>query len=212
MIGTRINKTLFNFQPCEEITHSDTDTNTDTEENRSAVDTIREFREPEPKSKPPKKKKKLSQLTSMVNQLKEISETANSTTEENEFEAFGKHVGLQLKALPLLLALQAQEQIQLYINRIRREHLQNASEQNRFTRTNTPLSSYDSQDSPYSHTSTYSIDTNYYEEQPTQDTSFTPQSIQSTQEQLPQDTSQRNATVTSNDVISTAINNAYINL
>ncbi|KAF5277525.1 hypothetical protein FQA39_LY18479 [Lamprigera yunnana] len=79
------------------------------------------------------KKKRLSQLTSMVSQLKEITETVNtkSTEEENEFEVFGKHVGLQLKAMPLIVALEAQEHIQLYINQIRRQQLQNASKTNR---------------------------------------------------------------------------------
>lgn len=102
----------------------------------------------------------------MVTQLKEISEAANSTDEENEFEVFGKHIGLQLQSLPLLLALEAREHIQLYINRIRRQHFQNASEPDRVTRTATPLSSCDSQDSSYSHTesSTYSEET-YFREQ-----------------------------------------------
>lgn len=49
----------------------------------------------------------------MVGQLKEIIDSNNSTVEETEFEVFGKYVGLQLKSLPLLLALEAQEQIQL---------------------------------------------------------------------------------------------------
>ncbi|KAK5648149.1 hypothetical protein RI129_003041 [Pyrocoelia pectoralis] len=139
------------------------------------------FREPEPKSKPMAKKKRLNQLTSMVSQLKEITETVNtkSTEEENEFEVFGKHVGLQLKAMPLTVALEAQEHIQLYINQIRRQQLQNASKQNRYNRSSTP-SSFQSQPSPSNSmtsnpTSTYYTEDYYSEEQDSQEIPFTPQ-------------------------------------
>ncbi|KAF5294813.1 hypothetical protein FQA39_LY00297 [Lamprigera yunnana] len=116
--------------PNENSADIDTDNNMDAEENISeGNNSSNTFREPEPKSKPMAKKKRLSQLTSMVSQLKEITETVNtkSTEEENEFEVFGKHVGLQLKEMPLIVALEAQEHIQLYINQIRRQQLQNAS-------------------------------------------------------------------------------------
>lgn len=99
---------------------------TDTEENSTLVDTFCELTTPPP----PTKKRKIAQLSSMVGQLKEIADATNSTVEENEFDVFGKHVGLQLKSLPLLLALEAQEHIQLYINRIRRQHIENANECN----------------------------------------------------------------------------------
>lgn len=59
----------------------------------------------------------------MVTELKQISETANCSHEENEFDVFGKHVALQLKSMPLLLALDAQEHIQMFLNRTRRQHL-----------------------------------------------------------------------------------------
>lgn len=122
----------------------------------------------------------------MVTQLKEISETVNATSDENEFEIFGKHIGLQLKSLPLLLALEAQEYIQLYMNKIRREHLQKtsppvrstgtltplSSEPDRSTRACTPFSAYDSQDS-LSNTSTYN-DNNDFEQQFSQHNQFTP--------------------------------------
>ncbi|XP_012547131.1 uncharacterized protein LOC101740234 [Bombyx mori] len=132
----------------------------DTEENSPVVDT---FRNPTPPP-PPTKKRKIAQLSSMVGQLKEIIHSNNSTVEENEFEVFGKHVGLQLKSLPLLLALEAQEQIQLYINRIRRQHIQNESVQNR-----TPQSSF-ATGSPHSDSSIYFNDTSTYnlEEQATE--------------------------------------------
>lgn len=177
------------------------------------------FREPEPKSTLPTKKKKLSQLSSMVGQLKEIAETANSTAEDNEFEVFGKHVGLQLKSLPLLLALEAQEHIQLYLNRIRRQHLQNASEQNVFTRT---------PESPYSNASIYHNDSNdYFGEQSPQGTESSSQSIlpiqhsehvtdyQLSSNMLPSGNmfnteTQRNATMTTNDIIITALQNANV--
>lgn len=128
---------------------------TDTEQNSTVVDT---FCEPTPPPPPPTKKKKISQLCSMVRQLKEIADTTNSTVgvEENEFEVFGKHVGLQLKSLPLLLALEAQENIQVYLNRVRRQHL--STEQNRVTRT--PQSSY-ATESPCSDSSIYYNDSNY---------------------------------------------------
>ncbi|CAH2085039.1 unnamed protein product [Euphydryas editha] len=136
---------------------------TATKQNSNVGDTFREATLPPP---PPTKKKKIAQLSSMVSQLKEIADASNSTVEENEFEVFGKHVGLQLKSLPLLLALEAQEHIQLYINRIRRQHLQNASEQNRITRT--PQSSH-ATESLYSDSSIINNDSNYnYEEQATE--------------------------------------------
>lgn len=92
----------------------------------------------------------------MVRQLKQIADTTNSVV-ENEFEVFGKHVGLQLKSLPLLSALEAQEHIQLYLNRIRRQHL--ASEQNRIP--GTPQSSY-ATESPSSDSSIYYNGTSSY--------------------------------------------------
>ncbi|CAH2098281.1 unnamed protein product [Euphydryas editha] len=135
---------------------------TDNKQNSTVMDTFREATPPPP----PTKKKKIAQLSSMVNQLKQIAYDSNSTAQENEFEVFGKHVGLQLKSLPPLLALEAQEHIQLYINRIRRQHLQNAFEQNRVTRT--PQSSY-ATESPYSDSSIYYSDSNYnLEEQATE--------------------------------------------
>nr|CAI5826646.1 unnamed protein product [Callosobruchus analis] len=116
-------------------TDSHTD-DTDTEQNSVVVDT---FHEPTP-APPPPKKKRIAQLSSMVSQLKEITDSTNATVDENVFDVFGKHVGVQLKSLPILLALEAQEHIQLYLNRIRREHLQNESELNR--KTGTPQSLY----------------------------------------------------------------------
>lgn len=176
------NKHLFHFQPNENSADIDTDNNMDAEENISeGNNSSNNFREPEPKSKPMAKKKRLSQLTSMVSQLKEITETVNTKTteEENEFEVFGKHVGLQLKAMPLIVALEAQEHIQLYINQIRRQQLQNASKQNRYNRSSTP-SSFESQPSPSNSitsnpTSTYYTEDYYSEEQHSQEIPFPPQ-------------------------------------
>ncbi|KAF5296251.1 hypothetical protein FQA39_LY12588 [Lamprigera yunnana] len=112
--------------PNENSADIDTDNNMDAEENisegnNSSILVLIAWNCPKPKSKPMAKKKRLSQLTSMVSQLKEITETVNtkSTEEENEFEVFGKHVGLQLKPMPLIVALEAQEHIQLYINQFR---------------------------------------------------------------------------------------------
>nr|CAI5837035.1 unnamed protein product [Callosobruchus analis] len=116
-------------------TDSHTD-DTDTEQNSVVVDT---FHEPTP-APPPPKKKRIAQLSSMVSQLKEITDSTNATVDENVFDVFGKHVGVQLKSLPILLALEAQEHIQLYLNKIRREHLQNESELNRKTGTPQSLS------------------------------------------------------------------------
>ena len=99
--------------------------------------------ERDPKPTPSRKRTKVMQLSSMVSQLKEISEAAS--TEENEFGVFG--IGLQLKSLPIILALEAQEHIQLYINRVRRQHLLNVNEPQIISRPITPLSSGDSQTS-----------------------------------------------------------------
>lgn len=77
------------------MTQSETDTNTDTELNKSAEDN---FLQPQLKSKTPAKKRKLSHLTNMLSQLKDITDTANanSATDEHEFGVFGKHVSMQL--------------------------------------------------------------------------------------------------------------------
>lgn len=177
------------------------------------------FREPTPVTK----KKKITQLSSMVSQLKEIVETTNSTVEEHEFEIFGKHVGLQLKSLPLLLALEAQEHIQLYLNRIRRQHLQNASEQNRSSRT--PESPYYATESSCSDASIYCSGTTDYnlQEQATESISSSilpthhSEHVESYQitnmfpsGHVNNNETQRNATIISNDVILTAMQNANV--
>lgn len=200
-------------------TSSHTD-DTDTEQNGAVVGT---FREPTPPPPPPPKKKKIAQLSSMVSQLKEIANTTNSTVEENEFEIFGKHIGLQLKSLPLLLALEAQEHIQLYLNKIRRQHLQNASELNSITRS--PQSSY-ATESPYSDSSIYYNDTSNYnlEEQTTEYISSsilpTHHSEHAADYQLSSNMfpsghinnneTQSNVTTISNDLILTAMQNANV--
>jgi len=46
-----------------------------------------------------------------------MTEAVNSS-EEDEFEVFGRLVELQLKSMPLQLALKAQELIQVHLNRI----------------------------------------------------------------------------------------------
>ncbi|KAK9702999.1 hypothetical protein QE152_g29591 [Popillia japonica] len=218
-------------------TSSHTD-DTDTEQNGAVVGT---FREPTPPPPPPPKKKNIAQLSSMVSQLKEIANTTNSTVEENEFEIFGKnrpalehveenefeifgkHIGLQLKSLPLLLALEAQEHIQLYLNKIRRQHLQNASELNSITRS--PQSSY-ATESPYSDSSIYYNDTSNYnlEEQTTEYISSsilpTHHSEHAADYQLSSNMfpsghinnneTQSNVTTISNDLILTAMQNANV--
>lgn len=82
--------------------------------------------------------------------------------------------------MPLLLALEAQEHIQVYLNRLRRQHLQNSSHQNIIiTRSSTPsVSSYTQQDSPYSSASTYS----YFNSQSRKDTECSSQSNPQTQQ------------------------------
>lgn len=75
------------------------------------------------------KKEKLAQLKSVVNQLKGIVKTVNPPSlEENEFEVFGKNIGLQLKAMPLKTALEAQMHIHTYISKMRLREL--VSDQN----------------------------------------------------------------------------------
>lgn len=46
----------------------------------------------------------------MVTELKGITEVVNFPLED-EFEVFEKHIGLQLKSMPLLLALEAYSSI-----------------------------------------------------------------------------------------------------
>lgn len=72
------------------------------------------------------KKEELAQLSIMASDSKNTTET--NSTAEDEFEAFGKHVAVQLKSLPLIMALDVQEHIQLYLNRVRREHLKNTTQ------------------------------------------------------------------------------------
>lgn len=195
-------------------TSSHTD-NKDTEENSTAGDTFREPTSPPP---PPTKKKKIAQLSSMVSQLKDITNTTNSTVEENEFEVFGKHLGLQLKLLPLLLALEAQDHIQSYVNRIRRQHLQ--QQQNRIT--STPQSLY-SAESPYSDCSiNYNDNSNYnLEEQATECSSHilpthhsehvAPSSnMFSFDGAINNQETQSNVTIISNDLIFTAMQSANV--
>ncbi|GBP22649.1 hypothetical protein EVAR_13929_1 [Eumeta japonica] len=182
---------------------------TDTELNSTLVATLREPTPPPP----PTKKRKIAQLSSMVGQLKEIANSTNYTVEENEFEVFGKHVGLQLKSLPILLALEVQEHIQLYMNRIRRQQIQNETVQNRIA--STPQSSY-AAESPYSESSVYYNDTsdcNLVEQAtecisssilPTQHSNMFPSN------HLDSNEMQRNVTITSNNLIFTAMQNANV--
>lgn len=58
----------------------------------------------------------------MVNELKNITETVNTPLEENEFEVFGRNVGLQLTAMPIQIALKAQQHIQTYLSKVRLQH------------------------------------------------------------------------------------------
>jgi hypothetical protein len=99
----------------------DDSSQTDNEENHTPVD---DFRIPQRKSSPKKRKRQLSQLSNVVGQLKEMTQASCLQLEENEFEVFGKHVAVQLKSLPLLTAIDLQENIQVLINKVRREHVQ----------------------------------------------------------------------------------------
>jgi len=157
----------------------------------------------------------------MVTELKGITEAVNSPV-EGEFEVFGKHIGLQLQSMPLLLALEAQQHIQVYLNRLRRQHLQNSSDQNIIiTRSSTPsVSSYTQQDSPYSSALTYS----YFNSQSREDTECSSQSIPQTQQYNIQHTTMEDISTsiimpsfqdlqnstTTNDIIATAINNGNV--
>ena len=139
------------------------------------------------------------QLSSMVSQLKEISEAA--TTDENEFEVFGRHIGLQLKSLPTLLALEAQEHIQLYINRVRRQHLLSVNEPQIISRPITPLSSGDSQTSC---SSTFH-DHNDFGVHSMEESHYTPQSTISAVH-VEHDTCSQDSAIISTDIIAAAFN------
>jgi len=75
------------------------------------------------------KRPRLSHRKNIVTEFKGMTEAVNSSGED-EFEVFGRLVELQLKSMPLQLALKAQELIQVHLNRICRHHLQNLSKQN----------------------------------------------------------------------------------
>lgn len=172
-----------------------------TEKNKTAVDSFRE-----PVSTPLTKKKKLSQLSCMVSQLKEIAQTANSQPEENEFEVFGKHVGLQLKSMPLLLALGAQDHIQLFLSKIRRKHLQEQPDHRNLRMSESPCTS----ESPFNNSTTYYSDSNdsFVEHSPQAIDLFTSQSISAPQILLAD--SMGNDTIISNNLIEIAMENAHV--
>lgn len=188
-------------------------TETEHTENTTELTLNSEFCEPKPKNK----KQRLSQLKAIVTELKGITEAVNSPVED-EFEVFGKHIRLQLKSMLLLLALEAQEHIQVYLNRLRRQHLQNSSDQNIIImRSITPsVSSYTQQDSPYSSASTYS----YFNSQSHEDTECSSPSIPQTQQYNLQHKTMEDISTsiimlpfqglqnstTTNDIITTAIN------
>ena len=75
------------------------------------------------------KRQRLTQLNSIAHQPKGIAETVNPPPEENEFEVFGRSIGLQLKAMPIQIAVKAQQHIQTYLSTIRLQHM--ASNQDR---------------------------------------------------------------------------------
>ena len=79
------------------------------------------------------KRQRLTQLNSTVHQPKGIAETVNAPLEENEFEVFGRSIGLQLKAMPIQTAVKAQQHIQTYLSTIRLQHM--VSNQNRCCQT-----------------------------------------------------------------------------
>lgn len=70
-------------------------------------------------------KRKVQQIKQLVNSLKEVSDSLNKPTVDNEFEVFGRNVGLQLQNMPLDMALEAQEHINSYLTRLRLRNLRN---------------------------------------------------------------------------------------
>lgn len=52
-----------------------------------------------------------------------LNDGLNNPVQDNEFELFGRNVGMQLQNMPLELALEAQEQIQTILSRLRRQNL-----------------------------------------------------------------------------------------
>lgn len=97
-------------------------------------------------SGPASKRQRIGQLKTVVNELKGIAEIVNTPVEENEFEVFGKNVGLQLKGMPLELALEAQQYVQTYLNKIRLQHLAS----HRYTNSHSMRSSALPSSSPFS--------------------------------------------------------------
>jgi hypothetical protein len=73
---------------------------------------------------PPIKKVKISQLSSIVGELKETVKSnikQQQNMEGTEFMVFGQQIGLQLAAMPLLKALEAQLEIQNILFKFRRD-------------------------------------------------------------------------------------------
>nr|XP_034194910.1 uncharacterized protein LOC117611108 [Osmia lignaria] len=72
---------------------------------------------------PARKRKRKESIRDIVEKLKSITEVINAPVEEDEFEAFGRNVGLQLKNMPIKQALKAQQQIQSYLTQTRLENI-----------------------------------------------------------------------------------------
>ncbi|XP_077289262.1 uncharacterized protein LOC143913395 isoform X2 [Arctopsyche grandis] len=75
----------------------------------------------------PNKRRKVQEYQSVLAQLKGVSDSLNTLQVENEFQIFGRHIGAQLKNMPLFMALQAQQHIQNYLNDIRLQALSQSS-------------------------------------------------------------------------------------
>lgn len=59
----------------------------------------------------------------MVHELKGIAEAVNTPLNESEFDIFGRSVGSQLNAIPIQIALEAQQQIQSFFTKIHLQHM-----------------------------------------------------------------------------------------
>lgn len=62
--------------------------------------------------------------------LNNIKDASTNSLREDEFDMFGKLIATQLKSLPLMLALEAEENIQSLMTKIRRKHLKRTSTTN----------------------------------------------------------------------------------
>ncbi|XP_045493825.1 uncharacterized protein LOC123693001 [Colias croceus] len=125
------------------------DQTTDDEISEPASTTEHQFTIPNPTNAT--RKRRLRELHSLVDKVSCINNTMNTASLQSTTDHFAKSVAGQLKAMPLLLALEAQKHIQNYLSDMRIQQLMNSS------RTPSPMNN-SSRFTPSPSSSTYYVE------------------------------------------------------